>query len=520
MADLEKHDTDVEVTVKPETEMGNIAYESIFGNDVPPRTLGFIEIIAAGFNICNSWSGLAATLFLGFLSGGPVTIIWGMFVATFVTGCGVLSLAELAAKYPTAGGQYHWTHILAPPSAKRSASYIAAITNIFSWLAITASVCVIIPQLILGMAKYWNPSYIPHKYQFFLIYQVSNILFVGYNLAILRRAAWTHNVGMAFSLLCFLTFWIACLAKASPNFQSSSYVWTNFVNEDSGWPDGVVFLTGMVNANFMYVGVDGAVHLAEDALNAATAVPWALIAAVGIGFITTLPFVVSMFYCITNPNDILESPVPIFGILLQATGSPSGATAMTTLILVTGYFALNATIQTSSRLTWSLARDGGLVFSERLSHVHQGLGVPVWALLANAFAVFVMGCIYLGSTVAFNAIVGTCLILMHLTIAIPIIFLMYQRRAAHFLPRKGHWNMGTFGWLANFWSVAWAFIILVFYCFPTTTPTTGSEMNYASAVLAVMFIFGVINWFAYARTHFTEPRINLEKLAQLEAMKQ
>jgi choline transport protein len=363
---------------------------------------------------------------------------------------------------------------------------------------------------------YWNPTYVPHKYQFFLIYQASNLLFVAYNIAILRRAAWTHNVGLAFSLLCWFTFWIACLAKASPNYSSSSFVWTNFVNEGTGWSNGVVFLIGMVNANFMYVGVDGAVHLAEDAKNAATAVPWALMAAVGIGFITTFPFVVSLFYCITDPIAILESPVPIFGIFLQATGSQNGATAMTVFLLLTGYFALNATIQTASRLTWSFARDEGLVFSKQLGHIHPSLGVPVWALLANAFVVFIMGCIYLGSTVAFNAIVGTCLILMHLSIAVPVLLLMLRRRDPAYLPAKGHWNMGAFGWFFNFWSVAWALIILVFYCFPSAKPVSGSTMNYASAVLGVMFLFGVINWFVYAKRHFTEPKIDLAKLARLE----
>ena len=308
---------------------------------------------------------------------------------------------------------------------------------------------------------------------------------------------------------------MACLAKASPKAPSDQ-VWTAFVNEGSGWSDGVVFFIGMVNPNFAYVGVDGAVHLAEDATNAATAVPWALVAAVGIGFITAFPFTVAMFYCITDPTAILESPIPIFGIFEQALRSASGATAMTTFILICGYFALNATIQTASRLTWSFARDGGLIFSKQLGHCHEGLGVPLWALLANAVVVFIMGCIYLGSTVAFNAIVGTCLILMHLNIAVPIFFLMLSGRNPRYLPKKGHWNMGMLGWLYNGISVVWAVIVLIFYCFPTATPVTGSTMNYAAAVLATMFLFSVINWFVWAKKNFTEPKIDLARLERLE----
>ena len=503
-ADVESHDK----------SSGDIAWESIFGSNAPPRVLSILDIVAAGFNICNAWSGLAATLFLGFLSGGPVTIIWGFVVCSFIILCCVLSMAELAAKYPTAGGQYHWTYILAPPKVKRGASYAAGIINIFGWQAITASVCVIIPQLVLGMAVYWHPDYTPQPYQSFLLFQVSNFLFTAYNIGVLRWVPWTHTVGLFFSLTLGFSIFVACLAKASPKADSST-VWTTFVNDGSGWPDGVVFLSGLVNPNFAFVGVDGAVHLAEDALNAATAVPWALVAAVGIGFVTAFPFVVAMFYCISDVDAILSSPVPIFGIFEQALRSGAGATAMTALITFTGYFALNATQQTSSRLTWSFARDHGLIFSKQLSQISPRLGVPVWALLFNCFVVFVMGCIYLGSPTAFNAIVGTCMILMHVSIAFPIFFLMLSRRAPEYLPRKGHWNMGALGWVANFFAVIWAPLVAVFYCFPTTNPTTTGSMNYASAVLAVFGACAVINWFVYARKRYQGPRIDMQKLQRL-----
>jgi hypothetical protein len=66
------------------------------------------------FNICNSWCGLVASLFLGIIAGGLVIIIYGIILGIFTVGCCALSLAELAARYPTAGGQYHWTWLIAP----------------------------------------------------------------------------------------------------------------------------------------------------------------------------------------------------------------------------------------------------------------------------------------------------------------------------------------------------------------------------------------------------------------------
>ena len=182
-----------------------------------------LDIIPAGFNVCSSWAGLAATLYLGIISGGPVTIIYGTIVVFFTVGCCVATLAELAARYPTAGGQYHWTWLLAPTSIRRGASYTCGMINVLSWLAISASICAILPSFVLGLASYWNPSYVMQKWQAFLVYQTSNIVAMLYNLAILRRAPWTYDIVMVISLLCFFTFFVTSLAIASPKL-SSSYV--------------------------------------------------------------------------------------------------------------------------------------------------------------------------------------------------------------------------------------------------------------------------------------------------------
>jgi choline transport protein len=70
--------------------------------------------MCTGWNISNAWAAVAGTLALAISSGGTVTIIYGIIVVLLLVGCSAASLAELASVYPTAGGQYHWTSILAP----------------------------------------------------------------------------------------------------------------------------------------------------------------------------------------------------------------------------------------------------------------------------------------------------------------------------------------------------------------------------------------------------------------------
>ena len=84
-----------------------------------PRTTGFFETISVAFNLLSSWLTVASTLILGLSHGGPVTVLYGLIVVLFVYGAVALSLAEMAARYTTAGGQYHWTALLAPDGKKR-----------------------------------------------------------------------------------------------------------------------------------------------------------------------------------------------------------------------------------------------------------------------------------------------------------------------------------------------------------------------------------------------------------------
>lgn len=83
------------------------------------KTIGPFAILCVGFNICNSWVGLAATMVIGMEQGGSVTVIYGILVITVALGCSALTMAELASVFPTAGGPYHWTSILAPERSTR-----------------------------------------------------------------------------------------------------------------------------------------------------------------------------------------------------------------------------------------------------------------------------------------------------------------------------------------------------------------------------------------------------------------
>lgn len=105
-----------------------------------------------------------------------------------------------------------------------------------------------------------------------------------------------------------------CLARSEQK-QSNKFVWTTFVN-NSGWPDGICFATGLVTPGFMFGGLDAALHLAEECSNPSKTVPRAVLASVFIGFATGFPFAIVMLYTLSDFDAILNNPFGYLPLLL------------------------------------------------------------------------------------------------------------------------------------------------------------------------------------------------------------
>jgi choline transport protein len=162
----------------------------------------------------------------------------------------------------------------------------------------------------------------------------------------------------------------------------------------------------------------------------------------------------------------------------QATRSGVAATVFVVLLCCAAVFALIGAQQTASRLTWSLARDRAIVGSQWLSKIHSKFEVPVWGLIFNFVVMFVIGCIYLGSSSAFNAFIGTGLVLQHISYAIPAAVLMYRKRSERWLPRNRAFRLPSVaGWTVNAVTIGFSILITISYNIPTVVPVTGSNMS-------------------------------------------
>lgn len=82
--------------------------EGLVLQNADARNMSGKETISAGWIICNSWAGIAATFALAIAQGGPVTLIYGPIIMCVLVGACAISLAELASVYPTVSLSTPW----------------------------------------------------------------------------------------------------------------------------------------------------------------------------------------------------------------------------------------------------------------------------------------------------------------------------------------------------------------------------------------------------------------------------
>jgi choline transport protein len=207
------------------------------------------------------------------------------------------------------------------------------------------------------------------------------------------------------SLISFFVILVTVPAVA-PTHQHASFVFATFIN-NTGWEQGgIAFIVGLVNTNWSFACLDCATHLAEEVHRPERMIPIAIMGTVGIGFVTSWFWSMSMFFSIVGDfqNIIVTSTlVPILELFYQASSSRAGAIILEALVIATGLGCLVASHTWQSRLCWSFARDRGLPGHRWLSKVHEKFDVPINAHFTSCVIVAIVGCLYLASLTAFNS---------------------------------------------------------------------------------------------------------------------
>lgn len=477
------------------------------------RNFSTLALLGCGFGLTNSWCGISGSLVTGISSGGPMMIVYGIVIIACVSLAVAISLSELASAMPNAGGQYYWTMKLAPRKYAPIASYMC---GAYAWAGsvfTSASVTITLGQAIVGLYYLGSGNTdAPPRWAIFITYEILNIILMVFNMWE-KPLPMISQSALYVSLLSFVVITITVLAKSSGHYQSASFVFSDFSN-GTGWSSsGIAFIVGLINPNWSFSCLDAATHLAEETLTPETDIPKAIIGTVLIGFFTSFIYVIAMFFSIRNLDDILKSNIgaPILDIYHQAIGNRGGAIVLGCFFVLT-LVGCNISSHTwQARLCWSFARDNGLPGSRWWSKVSR-TGVPVYAHLMSCGWCAIIGCIYMASTTAYNAVVIGCILFLLISYSIPIVFMLCRGRSN--ISHGPFWT-GKIGLICNIVVVLWTVFAVVFYSLPPVMPVTAGNMNYVCAVIAVFTAYVILYWFCRGEKTFKTIEERTELIPEL-----
>lgn len=83
-----------------------------------------VSNFAFSFSIISVLTGITTLYNNGLNFGGPVSLVYGWFIAGVFTMFVGLSMAEICSSYPTSGGLYYWSAKLAGPNWAPFASWM------------------------------------------------------------------------------------------------------------------------------------------------------------------------------------------------------------------------------------------------------------------------------------------------------------------------------------------------------------------------------------------------------------
>jgi len=487
------------------------------------RGMGGFSNFAISFTIISILSGTLTLYYLGLGYGGPVMEAYGWpIVSVFVLIVG-LGMAEIASKYPTAGGLYFWSSKMGGPAW----GWFTGWFNLIGQIAITAGIdygAATFTDALLQLL--WPGTFKGTAHEVIYVYAVILALHVALNVLSVKlvaflndASAWWHGGG---GLII-----VAVLIFAPDHHQSVSTVFTHTIN-NSGWGHGwlwFVLLLGLLQAQYTYTGYDASAHMSEETRDASRAAARGVIGSIAVSAVFGYILALAVTFAIQSFDKTLGAGTfAVKQVFLDSLGTTT-AKILLFITVVAQFYCGMSSITSASRMLYAFSRDRavpGHQFWRRLNHER----VPYLAAVAIAVMAFLCAFpAYFGTNgfIAYAAVTSVATIGLYIAYAIPI----YLRLRAGDSWEPGEWNLGKWykpiGWIA----VVWVVFISILFVLPTNpggVPWHPDKFDWKLFNYAPIAIGGTLvlvgGWWLLSARHWFEGPIAQgtdEELARIEA---
>ncbi|KAJ5626151.1 hypothetical protein N7510_002460 [Penicillium lagena] len=460
------------------------------------------SLIGLAANCTISWTGLGLGLITEVNAGGPGAVIYGFILVFILQSFLGASLAEFVSAYPTEGGMYHWIAAIAPKRYNSILSFATGWSTVFGWIFTTASTNLIYATTLMALIALYHDDLVLKPWMTFVAYQILNIFTSGIVMFGNRLIPAINKFSLVYlQLAWFIT--MVTVAAMAPAHNDSEFVFRTWMNK-TGWENNAIcFITGLVNPLYSLGGLDGISHITEEMPNPGRNAPLGLAITLSIAFVTGITYLISLMFSTQNYGKLATTStgLPLAELFYQATSTRGGAFGLVFMIWVAlGPCVIGSQLSTG-RVFWAFARDDGLPLSNVWKRVNKRFGTPFNAQLCVDVIVALLGCIYLGSSTAFNAMMSSAVTINNIAYLVPILTnVLLLRKTMH----RGPFFMGFKpGMLVNTISAAWLVFAIVFFSFPYYKPVTASNMNYTCAVVGG-FLLIELSWWLIAGKKYSK----------------
>ncbi|KAJ6156103.1 DsDNA-dependent ATPase (Rad54b) [Penicillium chrysogenum] len=464
------------------------------------RNFGLISICAVAVTTGNTWIAQGGSVVTALSNGGIAGTIYEFMAVSVCYWLVAASIAELASGMPSASGVYHWATVTAGSKYGRVCGFYAGWWNCLAWMLGAASMSLILAQQTVAMYQLMHPGFAPSQWNVFVSFLLCTWTCCCIVLFMNRFLPYIGNLGMFFILAGVFVTIIVCVVMPHVNgtgYATDKLVWATWDNGTGYTQQGFVFVAGMLNGAYSVGTPDCSSHLAEEIPKPSRNIPKAILAQMGVGFVTGICYMIAIFYAVNDLDAVRGTSTffPLAEIYRQATGSRGGALGLLVVAFLPTLITACGCYITAGRTLWTISRDGATPFSGWLGHISLKFKNPFNATLTCGGFITILACIYLGSTTAFSAFVGCFVQLSSLSYFMAIFPHILTRRSS-FVP--GYFFMNNkIGYVVNSLACTYIIAFAIIFCFPYALPTDAASMNYASLMTGGLSIFITIWWFIH-----------------------
>lgn len=473
------------------------------------RNFSVIQVFGVAFSIMSLLPSIASVLAFS-LPAGPTGMTWGWLTAScFILTIG-LSMAEMGSAMPTSGGLYWWTFKFSPPSIRKPLCFLAGYANTLGLIGGLVSIDYGFASLLLSIpAIATEGAFAPNKYQTYAVFAaciISHGIAGSLATGIVSRLQ-TFCIVTNVTIIVVTLIALPIGKSRNGGVNPGSYVFGH--NETLfTWPQGFSFFLSWLAPIWTIGAFDSCVHMAEEASNAAVAVPFGIITSiVSCGI---LGFVIQAVIAASMSTDIAATlstytGQPMAQIYYDALGKNWTIGMMCCLFVVQWFMGFSIAVA-GSRQVWAFSRDGALPFSNWLRVVHEKLQVPLRSLWFMVGVGLVIGCLSLIDAAATSALFSLAVASNTLAWILPIIMRTLFNIDTF---KPGPFYMGRIGSkvIGAIASVYGLFVICVLSMFPLEGPNPDKDsMNYTCVVNGFIWGGALAYYFIDARKWFVGPK--------------